>query len=99
MKARSKQATDEREREMMLAGVGKKNARADVESVPYEIGGGGVSESDLPLVAPGGPRSDQMGYQKEYNSQEVPQIQLHPGVTALGQDESPHWSQEYDARR
>jgi hypothetical protein len=109
VKARSKQAADKRERELMLAGVGKKSAMNDVESVPYKIGGGGVSDSNLPLVTPGGPRSGQMQYQQEYESQEynsheynsqaVPQIQLHPGVTALGQEESPHWSQDYNARR
>jgi len=91
VKARSKQEADKQKFEAMFVGMGKKHTKGDVESVRYKIGDGGVSESNIPLVTPGGPRSDQMEYQQEYNSQAVPQIQFREG--------NPHWSRDYYARR
>ncbi|KAH6678106.1 hypothetical protein B0J14DRAFT_461010, partial [Halenospora varia] len=74
---------------------GKIRPMDDMEAKPYKIGGGGESsEVDLPLITPGGKRSS-----NSVSPGHVPQIQLHQGLGALGQDTPPgqHWSNEYAA--
>ncbi|KAF4632873.1 hypothetical protein G7Y89_g5251 [Cudoniella acicularis] len=90
---------------------GKIRPMDDIEPKPYKIGGGGDGEQ--PLGPPSGPRSQPpAGAPEDYFDQEgsgsnsvtpgsgVPQIQLHQGLGALGQDQEhdQHWSNDYAAR-
>ncbi|TVY82558.1 hypothetical protein LSUE1_G002859 [Lachnellula suecica] len=111
LKARSKANRDNRERAALLAGVNSKPAMKDVELSPYNAGGpgAGVSDSNLPLVTPGGVRSEQTGYsgtQQEYFGQQgggydvgVSPGSHSQGVPQIQLGQLPHWSDEHNNGR
>ena len=85
---KSKAKKDARERAALLGG--SKKAMEDLEPAakPYKIGGGGGDAEEL-LTKSAPPQQ-----------QQVPQIQLHQGIGALGgsdDDNGQHWSNDYAA--
>ncbi|RDL42201.1 uncharacterized protein BP5553_02180 [Venustampulla echinocandica] len=101
-----------RDRAAKLAG-GKRPMDDIEEAKPYKIGAGGDGGNDnVPLMPAGGRGNGYTGQDQGYfgqtggppsnpfgpSGQPIPQIQLHQGLGALGQDDT-HWSQDYNARR
>lgn len=85
IRGKSKAKAEERARLLEEASLGRKDVEA---ATPFSStrGRAGASESNLPLVTPGGQRSDTYsGGQQDYFSQgQAPR--LNPGLGALGQE-------------